>query len=541
MWRAILNFRMNYKTMRTASAALIAGCSALACGSSDHGTSGANSQVSPKVSFTASGTLLASADVGNGSVVQFRDISGLGIVAIGVGPAKAPRVDPSLVVGKSVTDIYRNLAGTEPPQALVDAEKSYADRPIGPGATDDKNPVPTQEATHQELGGLSSLEDAWSDQATWFQSTFCTGVGTGVGTTWDQGWCPLNYGWAHSGWGAVQKAYFSAGATTDSGGTLWLDKVSNGSWQRQYTINLPTWAYGWINLVGAAQYRSGMDSSTGSNRVEFSERYRYAIPTISQILPNFPDNSPYTFREGLQGITHDENNWYMTRNDYVNWCSTASRGVINRMAFVGSPSDPLRPLYYGPSGGGYYSQELQNAGLVHFGDLVHVNGLLYVAVDSNGSNGSVAVFNTSLQFKGYKALENWSGGVAGLAYNPRDGLYWAVTNDGSWVKGYLNGGGQGGKATAMGNLFWSEGYDPDRPFGIYAIDLLDGYVQYFYSWSKGSAQEFEGIDIYNFETDKKFGAYSGWGQIHLMETDPDCGTDDEYWLAHARVSDPAHL
>jgi hypothetical protein len=103
-----------------------------------------------------------------------------------------------------------------------------------------------------------------------------------------------------------------------------------------------------------------------------------------------------------------------------------------------------------------------------------------------------------------------------------------------------NGTGNGGKATIYGNLYWSGGGAGDKNWGIYAIDLISGYVQWYFRFGAGSASEFEGLDIYDTDADGRFGAYKQ-GQIHLMEIDVDCGTDDEYWLAHARVNDPAHL
>ena len=399
-------------------------------------------------------------------------------------------------------------------------------------------------------------------------NNYCNQVGTGYGTYWDQGWCPVNVGWAHSGWGSYQKAYQVCGATTSSTGTLWYEMWVNGAWQRQVTWNFSTNQIGCLNKVGAGYYRSGMDSSTGYTAVDFSERFRFAIPTISQYVSDFPNNVNYSnFSGDWQGLTHDQNNWYMSmyRDNGFPLCNHASYGLIGTMPLTGPSNDPLRTLYYGPSTG-YYTPQLYNAGIVHYGDLVQVNGLLYVAVDNgSGGSGSVAVFTTGMGYVGYTGLPNWSGGISGIAYNPRDNLFYTSAGS-STLKGYsiavngstvtanyvrtvylnynanyvaMNGSGQGGKATSWGNLLWDDGY-ASSPYGIWAIDLITGYVQWYYAGPHGASDEFEGLDIYNTDADSRFGAYT-LGQIHLMQLGVNCGGNSSYWLSHFRVNDPAHL
>lgn len=520
-----------------------------------------------KVPFKASGTLLGSVDVGDGNVVQFRDTPNAGIVTITGGPNTAPEVDNSRLVGKSVTDLYRGLAGAEPPKGLVDAEKRYGAQAIRSGETDNAIVAPPkQEATFQNSKVPGGVSPMWSWDPTFFQSNYCNGVGQGYGTTWDQGWCPLNVAWAHSGWGAYQKAYRVCGGTTNTAGTLWYDKWVNGTWQRQLTWDVPTNFLGCLNAVGVGYYRSGLDTGGGAN---YSERFRFAIPTISQYIGDFPNDVNYSnFSGNWQGLTHDQNNWYMSmyEDNGFPFCNSATRGNIGSMSLTGPANDPLRSLYYGPQSR-VYVPALQSLGLNHFGDLVQVNGRLYIGVTAGGSTSAaaVAVFSTSMAFIGFAFLDNWSGGIAGIAYNPRDGLFYA-SQGGSTVKGYtitvngstvsanyartvylnynanyvaMNGTGQGGKATPSGNLYWSDGYG-SSPYGIWAIDLFSGYVQWYYAGPHGASDEFQGLDIYDTDTDPRFGVYT-LGQIHLMQFGLNCGGNSSYWLSHFRVNDPARL
>ena len=223
---------------------------------------------------------------------------------------------------------------------------------------------------------------------------------------------------ATSGSGSLQKFYQTCGTTGDAPGTLWFDNWASGAWQRLWTGNLSTWqwscAWGW----GVGWYRSGI---TSTNYVLFSERFRYAIPSITGFLGDNPSDRSYeNFSDDLQGITHDANNWYLTLNQTTWDKSTAINGFIAKQAMTDINGDP--PIRYSMPAPWYA------AGFRHYGDLVHVNGLIYVAMDDDQGNlAGVGVFNTNLNYIGFKELPGLKG-VAFLAYNPRDRLFYTVTN-----------------------------------------------------------------------------------------------------------------
>ncbi|MBJ6761473.1 hypothetical protein JGU66_11915 [Myxococcaceae bacterium JPH2] len=493
------------------------------------------------------GIQLASVRLPEGQTLTFYETPEHGIVSVAKGPKGSPMPDSRELQGLSVVEAYRKLSGQEAPAALVEASRRIEDPAMS--ALRRREPAPDVVAQRTEGGGVSA---AGTPNTSWFTSNFCTGLNV----EYDAMWCPTHsYASAWSGWGAWQKFYQTCGTTTDATGVLRLEKWGSGAWQRLQTVNLQTWqwacAWGW----GVGQYRSGIDSTQA---VLFSERFRYSIPNISAYLGDFPDDRSYpNFYNDIQGITHDAYNWYLTRND-TNWGKDVNlNGIIGRQAMTAINEDPS-PRYSMPT-------PWYNAGFRHYGDLVHVNGLIYVAMDGPGAGvAGIGVFNTNLQYIGMAYMPNWSGGVPFLAYNPRNNWFYVVTNafgpttmrafqigvsgntvtitekQSTQLTSLIPGDAwiQGGKVSAHGNLYVSVGGD-GKQSGIYMIDAVNGYVQTFYPIGYGASSEFEGLDLWDLDADPRIGAY---GQIHLQQLHVDWpGFADDYWLAHFRVDDPSKL
>lgn len=302
------------------------------------------------------------------------------------------------------------------------------------------------------------------------------------------------------------------------------------------------------------QYRSGIDSA---GYVLFSERYRYSIPNITTFVGDLPSDRSYeNFSDDLQGITHDANNWYLTRNATNFWKDTATNGIIAKQAVTNINGDP--PIRY------WLPDPWYAAGFRHYGDLVYVNGLIYTSMDNNGDVAGVGVWNTNLNYIGFNYLPNWRGSFPFIAYNSRDGLFYTVTNASgpTTVKAYQitvwgnsvtiqerrsftlmsnvpsNAWIQGGKISSHGNLYVTVG-GGDGPSGVYMIDVVNGFVQTFFYQYMGNIDELEGLDLWDLDADQRLGA---WGQIHFQKLDIDWpGFADDYWLAHYRVDDPSKL
>lgn len=525
--------------MRGAVSFLVAGPMALlaACGPVDDVGSDTSHAV---------GTHIASLQVGDGRSVSFHEVADHGIVTVLKGPWGTPLFDAAGLESKSPAELYRALTGQEPPPELVAASQRLADAAVTRSPAD-KAPDTGPETTQGGPGGVVALG---VPNTSWFVSNYCTGLGS----DYDSMWCPTSsYIWAHSGWGPVEKFYMTCGTTSDYSGTLWMD-IWNGAWTRIQTVNLPPWyvgcAWGW----GRGQYRSGIDS-TGI--VLFSERYRYSIPSITSFLGDLPrDRSYENFSDDIQGITHDADNWYLTRNQTNYWKDTAINGIIAKQAMTDINSDP--PIRYRMPDPWYA------AGFRHYGDLVYANGLIYNSMDDNGDVAGVGVWNTNLNYIGFNYVPGWRGSFPFIAYNPRDGLFYTVTN--AWgnttLKAYQitvygntvtiterrslqlmsnipsSAWIQGGKVSAHGNLYVTVG-GGDGPAGVYMIDVVNGFVQTFYGITMNNIDELEGLDLWDLDADQRLGA---WGQIHFQKLDIDWpGFADDYWLAHYRVDNPSHL
>ncbi|MBZ4398297.1 hypothetical protein [Myxococcus sp. AS-1-15] len=496
------------------------------------------------------GTRLASVTLPEGQSISFHEVPDYGIVTVVKGPRGTPMPDAAAFDGMPITEVYRKLSGgQEPPAKLVEAASR---------APSMLHLTPTREALAPEGPARSSADvgpggvsqQALPDTA-WWSANFCQGLNQ----EYDAIWCPTNvYSWAHSGWGPVQKYYQACATTGEATGTLWLERWGSGAWQRLQTASLPRWWWTCTWAVGAAQYRSGIDATANALYVE---RYRYAIPNIVANLSDFPSDRSYTgFSDNLQGLTHDAHYWYQTRNATNFWKDESTEGLIAWWPMAGLNNNP----------GGTYRMPSPwyNAGFRHYGDLVHVNGYLYIAMDGPGRSGAVGVFNTSMQYIGYASLPQWEGGVAFIAHNPRDGLFYAVTNHPGYtvLRGYqitLSGTTvsithkrtlsfssnipqgtwiQGGKISARGNLYVSVG-GGGQTSGIYMVDVVNGYVQGYYYVPYGSTDEFEGLDLWDLDADPRMGAR---GQIHMQKINIDLpGFDDDYWLGHYRVDDPSRL
>jgi hypothetical protein len=496
------------------------------------------------------GLRLASFQLKEAQSVSFYEVPEHGVITVVKAPRGTPMLDKARLDELSAPEAYRVLSGQEPPAALVQATLRMAD----PAASAWRVPEQAPEAQAAAVEGVQpgSVSQLAAPDAAWFSANFCTGLNS----DYDSLWCPTNsYSWAHSGWGPLQKFYQVCGTTADTTGTLWLERWSNGAWQRIYTGNLTAWQWACASIPGVAQYRSGIDAA---GAVLYSERYRYAIPSISAYLGDFPNDRSYeNFYNDIQGITHDANNWYLTHNDTNFWKDTATNGIIGKQTMTNINGDP--PIRYSMPSPWY------SAGFRHYGDLVQANGLIYVAMDNgSGTIAGIGVFNTDLAYIGFNYLPSWSGGVAFIAYNSRDGLFYAVTNDSgaTVLKGYqitVSGNTvsivlkrsltlmstiptgtwiQGGKISSRGNLYVSVG-GGGAASGIYMIDVVNGFVQTFYPVGTGAADEFEGLDLWNLDADQRIGAY---GQIHLQQINIDVpGFADDYWLAHFRVDDPSKL
>jgi len=332
------------------------------------------------------------------------------------------------------------------------------------------------------------------------------------------------------------------------------------------------------------------------------------LPSGYRYLGDYPSDDENGFSEELQGMAHDENNWYFsTKSDiwkipkyYYNlgevWGEDHEKGIFKISIYDTYLSEP-----------GY--------GYNHFGDIDYIpvsenSGYIIAPVDDSPGHNIVpmiAFFYTDasggpIEFIGSGHLweQEWKKEASWCAYNPLDGLIYSsgsIKNnqarsikkysfsfsDNSYV--YLQGQGQlfvqdgsywprrlprdengeiflesvqGGVFSQNGNLYLVTGYydencingEPEKGIWVFELNdnntnaylrsascINDGCPFYFdYDSSCTSAEEAEGIDIWDLDNDTALNIIGIVGQLHVIILNNDA-VRDNWYLKHYTVTD----
>jgi hypothetical protein len=531
-------------------------------------------------------TLLARVERSPSHVISFYD-SDFGIVIGETGTAEdAARHAPlDQLRSEGMAATFRALSAdayAEVPASLLNAEATWQAReqermqrpapvaappPLAPEHANAPAPALTQgilrqpnrvaspdgiETVRGALGGLPTDAAWWQSLPVCQFRNFGPASGGGnIPLNWvDAVWCVTDVGGATTGW--VDSMYYEATAFGQGDfANVKINKWINGAWQ---TVISTTVAYRYYQTFSfppenGAFYQTFV-SGNQQRAVGIAERYRLAMPQPA-FVNNKPSDVEYDFSNDLQGITHDANNWFLTRTKYgcVSIICTsfeAKYGLIAKVplgtSLSSAPTGHGMPSSWNvsPGGGRRYN---------HFGDLVHVNGLVYVSM-SGDAGGALGIYDTNLNPIAVATLsQNWSPGL--VAYNPRDGLFYVpsdsktfqkydvvvsnLTATATWKgKLILNksipGAFQGSKFSPKGNLWLLTGIDSsNREF--WGIDAANGAVLIKGGLAPGSADESEGLDIFDLDTEKRPGMA---GQLHLQMLNNQVD-DDNWWLMHWRA------
>jgi hypothetical protein len=297
-------------------------------------------------------------------------------------------------------------------------------------------------------------------------------------------------------------------------------------------------------------------------------RLRSAPPGFTA-AGDYPSGRAFAASNGMQGVTHDGTSWYFTA------AARTWRGVHSRIWKVPLTADLNQAppeIRENPFAGAYN----------HLGELVHVNGKLYVALErggSSGRDGAFAVFNTALEPYGFGRIPDGSpqltvggGGFAPwIAYNPKDGLFYSSRFDSAQLHRYAiavdghvgdadprvritykgsvllrDGDGnptglsrmQSGKFSSAGRLYIAG----DVPGGgIYVVDPDDGRIQSFIAVTidRGwKSEELEGMDLADLGAARAPGITS---QIHVIVLENNLLRADAWSFRHFAVADFARL
>lgn len=554
------------------------------------GIGGIGGDTSPPSAVETSATLLTRVPLGGHHAVEFYAFEDHSVALREVGSFGdiERRVDIPALAGKSLSEMYRALARDETapvplPLALAEAqtggtpasERTALPLLDGPavsavgstreatgltGLTGERRPTPPAQDPAASLLAVDAVDavaalaaiDPGTD-ATWWSQNFC-------GTSDVDGvWCPANIGGATSSWRPTLY-YESTGmsASSTATATYYVDEWQNGAWVRIVSSTLParTWEKWWFQRTG--WWRSGVSGAL----VHFAERFRDATPGFTAI-PDHPFDRSYEAANDMQGVTHDATSWYFT-NAKVALGNPQSH--IWKYPVTTDVNNEPSPYYSNPWQGTYN----------HFGDIVQVNGAIYVALESSGGSASraaIGAFNSQLQYYGYGVLpqspstapagSDQGGSCPWVAYNPRDGLFYTSSFNPSYLNKYSIGiystaprvrvtyqgtvklydaaGAaltlqriQGGKFSASGKLYLAQDVQGG---GIVVVDVYNGRLQTRIPVQfdpAGEDEELEGLDIWDLEDGRAPGIR---GHIHVILVQNDILSNDNFYFKHFRVSD----
>lgn len=305
------------------------------------------------------------------------------------------------------------------------------------------------------------------------------------------------------------------------------------------------------------------------------EYYRY--------LGNHPQNAKPGWHEDVQGVTHDDNYWFITQSDtgeadeQVLWKIPVGHNLkVNARS---NPNTITREIRSYPQLNGYN----------HFGDLDYYKyrntGFLIVGLSGDNIAAALAVFRAdNLAYVAHTTDLPNAVSPGWVAIDPNSFIYFpgkassGAINDIlkyriDWNQLYESGclkltfqtiiilynesgerlplsshqGGQGGVFSPSGNLFYLvTGYlsDTDRAeHGIHVFDTntwrrvkksTNGKGQFNYefhpgAWPFGKMQEPEGLTIWDLDDGRAPGIR---GQLHVLILDNDWPSADEIYFKH---------
>lgn len=280
----------------------------------------------------------------------------------------------------------------------------------------------------------------------------------------------------------------------------------------------------------------------------------YDMPTLTQIT-DYPFDRSMDFGNGLQGVTHDDGNWFFS-TAYRNASGQHSRiarvpvgnNLNDQPPFYGNPYEPLHR---------------------HFGDIDYYNGRVYVPLergDGTASYNAVGMFRAS-DLVYYPALpmptdspQHPAGSeFPWLARNPKDGLFYSskfngaselykyeITTSAIFYRGSVPlsktlNEVQGGAFTPSGRLYVSstskgtravnviELSDPARGVVVGAGDL---------TWDPGEHEEIEGITVWDLDDGRAPGVQ---GQVHVIMIQQENHSNDDWYFKHMRANPVGEL
>jgi hypothetical protein len=295
------------------------------------------------------------------------------------------------------------------------------------------------------------------------------------------------------------------------------------------------------------------DSKVTSVNSEMNGCYHVGTSTN---LEDFPFDRSYELANGLQGVCHDDNSWFLT-SAWRNSSGQQSR-IAKKSVNVSFNEDNFL-VYRSP----YIDQ-----GWRHPGDCDVFGGVVYVPLEPDaGFAGFNAIgrFNTAdLAYHPVMPLPENSpqrspGNFPWMARNPKNGLWYSSKFDASELYVYAIAGStitykgtvklpqaifriQGGEFSPSGRLFLATDWNT----GLVSLELGLGLTPeentvgstaaitqwHTINWVPGD-EEIEGLTVWNLDDGRAPGIR---GQVHVLMIDVGEVSNDDLYFKHVRIS-----
>lgn len=274
----------------------------------------------------------------------------------------------------------------------------------------------------------------------------------------------------------------------------------------------------------------------------------YHVGTSTNV-EDFPFDRSYELANGLQGVCHDDNNWFLT-SAWRNISGQQSR-IAKKSVNVSFNEDNFL-VYRSP----YIDQ-----GWRHPGDCDVYGGLVYVPLEPDaGFAGFNAIgrFNTS-DLAYYSVIpipvdspQRSPGNFPWMARNPKNGLWYSSKFDATELYVYAISGStitykgavplpqaifriQGGEFSPSGRLFLATDWNT----GLLSLELGEGIGStaaitkwHTINWVPGD-EEIEGLTVWNLDDGRAPGIR---GQVHVLMIDLEDASNDDLYFKHVRIT-----
>ena len=405
-------------------------------------------------------------------------------------------------------------------------------------------------ATFTNLQAFDNVEGRFKTFASGYSST--TAIVDSTGRNWYR-WVinsppPRNGGryWPRMADGTSQ-ARFKAVVDVDFDNPTGIDAYTFTDGEANCVVPRVIGGSGWAEAVNACGV-TGREAAISAPCDAFVDNGCWDLPTFTE-LQDFPFDRSMEFSNGIQGVAHDDGNWFFTsahRSTAINSTQLSriakipvSRSLNEDISFWGNPYKP---------------------GFRHFGDLDQYDGVLYVPLEPGDGTeiyNAVGFFSTTdlsywpAQPMPVNSPQRLPGKFPWIARNPKDGYFYSSYDNASEIFVYavsLSGityikrmplskplqAVQGGEFSSNGRLYITCDSAASGPVNI--VDFSEpgrATVLGVANLHMAGDEELEGITLWDLDDGRAPGIS---GQIHVVLLEPNGISNDDWYFKHLRAN-----